>query len=105
MYTSAVNDYIGRSGVKVFILDFAELAAVDCVGIVRAEPLYIEHVRTASNLFIRCKSNTYFTVLYCWIVHERLNKRHYFRDAGFVVGAEKRRPVCNDYVLTDVALD
>ena len=48
----AVDGDGGRSGVEVFILDLALLAAVHRVGIGRAKPFQVEPVSSCANLLI-----------------------------------------------------
>ena len=90
---------IGVEGLEV---DLAEGAAVDRVGVFRAEAFDVEEVGAAPDLLVRREAEHDLPVRRLFINHP-LDCGDDFRDARFVVRAEKRRSVGHDERLPVVA--
>ena len=101
--TPAGDLYFGRGGVEALVLDLAELAPVDGVGLARAEKLRVEVVGAAADLFVRREGDADGPVRELrmrGVVGEQV---HDLRDAGLVIGAEQGPAVRYDQVLADMA--
>ena len=81
--------YARRSGVEVFVFQFAFCAAVESVSPIGTEFCHVEKVRAATYFFVRCETYSYIAVLYFRVQDEVFHGGHYFGYAGFVVRAEK----------------
>ena len=63
MHASSMNDDFRIGGVKIFIFQAAQLAAVNGIGKVRMKFLHIKTKRTPPRFLIRCEGNADFSVL------------------------------------------
>ena len=97
---SAVKNDHGRGGVKVLILQLAQSAAVDGVGVVSAKILNVEAVRASADLLIRRKADADGGVGDLR-GHQFFDSGQDLRDTGLVVGTQKGRAVGDDQVLAD----
>ena len=92
-----------ESGVEILIFQLTERAAVDGVGVVRAEMRQIEAVRPAADLLIRREADAQGRVRAA-LGQQLFHRSENFSDSGLVVRAEQRRAVCDDQVLADAAV-
>ena len=98
-----VDGHNGGGGVEILIFQLTERAAVDGVGVVRAEMRQIEAVRAAADLLIRREADAQGRVRAA-LGQQLLHGGQNFRDARLVVRAEQRRAVRDDQVLADAAV-
>ena len=90
MYVYAFDFYFRPRGVEVFVFEFSEFAAVNCICPIDPEVFEIEFVRPASHFFIGCKAHANSPVRDLGVRNKIFAGGHYFRNARFVVRAEKR---------------
>ena len=98
----AVDDNLSSAGVEVFILQLAQLAAVDGVGKVCAKALDVKVVCAAADLLVRGKADLDGAVLDLRMAHQLLGHGHNLRHAGLVVRAEQGGAVGDHQVLADI---
>ena len=98
----AVDDELCGGGVEILIFQLAQRAAVNGVGVLRAEALDVEQVRAAADLLVGRKADADDAVRHIG-VQQHICRRQNFRHARLVVCAEKRGAVGDDQVLADVA--
>src|SRR6185503_8265311 len=83
------------------IADLAELSAVDRVSELCAKRFDVKLLDSPSNLFVRSKRDRKRAALDLRVLLERVDHRHDFGAARFVVGAEKRCAVSGDDVVAN----
>lgn len=86
MDVAPVDGHNGGCGVEILIFQLAERAAVDGVGVVRAEMRQIEAVRAAADLLIRREADAQGRVRAA-LGQQLLHGGQNFRDARLVVRA------------------
>ena len=91
----------GGGGIEVFVLQLAQGAAVDGVGVIGAEVFEVETVRAPADLLIRRKADADSGVGDVRS-HQFLDGGQDLCDTGLVVGTQKGRSVGDDQVLADV---
>ena len=90
-----------RAGrVEVLIFQLAECAAVDGIGVIRAEARDVEPVRAAADLLIGREGKLHGAMLPVGR-EQQLGRGQNLRHAGLVVRAEERRAVGDDQALAD----
>ena len=90
-----------RAGrVEVLIFQLAECAAVDGIGVIRAEALHIKPVGPASDLLVGRKGQPDGSMR-LFGCKQQLCGGQDLRHARLVVRAEQRRAVCDDQALAD----
>ena len=102
MNVASVDGHNGGGGVEILIFQLTERAAVDGVGVVRAEMRQIEAVRAAADLLVRREADAQRRVRAA-LGQQLLHGGQNFCDARLVVRAEQRSAVCDDQVLADAA--
>ena len=85
-------------------LDLAQLGAVERVGVAGAEALDVEVVSSARDLLVDREADADRRVLELGMPFQIGDRGHDLRHTGLVVGAEQRRPVGGDDVVTDLPL-
>ena len=95
-----VNHNLPGSSIEILILELTEGSAVYRVGDIRAEIRNIETVCTSTDFLIRCKANADFSMLYLWMRQKMFCHGHNLCDARLIVGAEQRRTVRYDQILS-----
>ena len=95
-----VNRNLPGSGIEILILELTERSTIDGIGDVRAEIRNIETVCTPTDFLIRCKANADFSMLYLRVRQKMFRHGHNLCDARLVVGAEQRRTVRYDQILS-----
>jgi hypothetical protein len=88
MHISSLNRDFGRSGIKIFVFQFANFAAIHRVSPCGTKLLDIEFVGTTSDLLIGRKTYTYLAVFDFWVSQKIFNRRNYFCNTGFIVCTE-----------------
>ena len=97
------DDRIGS--IEVFIFQTAQFAAVDGIGKICAELLYIEQGRTAPRFFIGRKADAYRPVGDMRMLDEVFHGADDGRDASFIVGSEESRPIGEEDILSLIFQD
>ena len=95
MDIEALNVELCFACVEALVLDLAFCAAVDGVGIVRAERLHVKMRSSASDLFVRGKCHTERTVRDPFLLDYFYHGKD-LGDTGFVIGTENGGPVGGD---------
>ncbi len=90
-----------RARAPRFIADLAELSAVNGVSDLRAEAFDVKLLDARADFFVRSESDRDRSVFDLRILAQRVDHRHDFGDAGFVVGTEQRCAVGGDDVVAD----
>ena len=93
MDVASLHGDFGGGRVEVFVFDLAFEAAVHRVGEFRPEPLYVEEIHSAADLFVRREPDPDRAVFRFGVGRQVFGCGHDFGDAGFVVGAEQCRAV------------
>lgn len=105
VYVSSVEGNFCNGGVEVFKFEFADFAAVHCIGPVGAETFDVEFVGALSDFLVGVEGDSDVTVLDFGMSLEESDCGDYFGDSGFVVGAEESVTVGDDEVLSDVVIE
>ena len=94
----------GGGGVKVFVFDLAQFAAVHGIGFGGREPLQTEAVGTTPDLLIGGKADRNRAVPDLRVGQQLLAQGHDLRHAGFVIGPQQGGTVGDDQLLPDIFL-
>ena len=86
----AFDFYFCARGVEVFVFEFSEFAAVNCIRPIDPEVFEVEFVRPASHFFIWGEPHANSPVRDLGVRNKIFAGGHYLRNARFVVRAEKR---------------
>ena len=98
---SVYSEFCGR-GIEIFIFDFAEFSAVDRITEIGAESFYVEQIRSSADFLVGGESNQYISVCNVFIFAKNFRRGHDFRNAGFVVRAQKGCSVGHDEFLAEI---
>ena len=93
-----------RARAPRLVADLAELATVNRVSDLCAEAFHVKLLDTRADFFVRRKSDRDRAAFDLRILFERVDHRHDFGDARFVVGTEQRRAVGGDDVVANQIL-
>ncbi|OQC45132.1 MAG: hypothetical protein BWX60_00677 [Candidatus Marinimicrobia bacterium ADurb.Bin030] len=74
--------------VEGFNFDFSDCFTVNGISKVSPEFLNIEMVSTGTDFFIRSESDPQSAVFDVWMLLQVRQKRHYFGNPGFIIGAQ-----------------
>ena len=102
VHVPALDVDLGRCGIEVLELQFADLAAVHRIGVVRAEAGDIELHDAATDLLVGGEADLDGPMLEFGMGHDVLDRVHDLRHAALVVGAEERCAVGRDQCLAHV---
>ena len=102
MHANTLDVYLCASGVKVLVLQFSKVSAIDCVCPFAAKFLYIEVVCTFTNLLIGVKGHANVTVFHLVMVAQPAHGLHNLGYSSLVVGSKKRGAVGHDEVFAHV---
>ena len=102
VYVPALDMDLGRCGIEVLELQFADLAAVHRVRIVRAEAGDIELHDAAADFLVGGEPDLDGPMLELRVRNDVLDRVHDFRHAALVVGAQECRTVGRDERLAHI---
>ena len=105
VHANALHGHRRRARVEVFVFEGSDFAAVEGVGVLRAEAFDVEVDGPAGHLFVGRKADRERRMRDFGMRLHVGDHRHDGGDARLVVGAEKRRAVREDHVFARVLRD
>ena len=100
MHVASLDADGSSCGIEVFILKFADLTSVECVGILCSELCNVEFDYSAADLFVRSESDLDISMFEFRMFHHILHGSHDLCDSGLVVRSEESRSVSGDEGLS-----
>ena len=97
MHILSLNFYLNTCGIKVFVFEFTQGAAVYGIGKVRPEFFYIKKIGTSSDFFIGSKTDFYFAVFNFGMSQKIFYSAHDNCNTGLIVCTQEGCSVgCNN---------
>ena len=94
----------GLCGIKILILQLADLAPVHGVGAEATEARHVETVGTTPDLLVRREGDAHRAMLHLGVCQKILHRRYDGRHARLIVGPEERCPIGDDQLLPHVII-
>ena len=99
VHVASLDTDCGSCCIEVLILEFADLATIEGVGVLCTEFLHIELHYSSSDLLVRSETDLDVSVLELRVLHDVLGSVHNLSYTCFVICSKKSCSVCSDESL------